>query len=229
MMANWRRTGVILFALVVALGAFALGCDDDDGTGIGPPTGCIDCPPPPKRDTPENLLMNWFEQAYSERDSILYAEMLCDPFTFEFLVPDADSLRDVLGPDNFWGRALDLRSTGALFRSNEVTGITLNILVLSNDPYYADACYGCRLLDATVTLRIATTGDGTEPLIFTVDSPQTFVTKPALGDSTLWCLLKQIDRPRSVAKRDGSMTPFAAEVPAAEQTTWGKIKGIFSP
>ncbi|MFN0152090.1 MAG: hypothetical protein ACKVU1_15420 [bacterium] len=220
-MANQRRTRAVLFAVLVALGAFALGCGDDDNNPMDP----LD--EGPFRRTPEELLTSFFEVAYSTRDSALYAEMLCDPFTFEFLLADADSLRYVLGPDNFWGRALDLQSTGALFRSDEVTGITLNILVTSNVAYAGSDCDGCRQLETTVTLRVSTIGDGTEPLIFTIDSPQSFVTKPDPADSTLWCLFKQIDRPRSLAKRDGSMTPLTDIVPATEGTTWGKIKGIF--
>lgn len=226
-MTNWRRTEAILFALLLALGAFAAGCGDDDDD-IENPMDPID--EGPFRRTPEELLTDFFETAYSTRDSALYAEMLCDNYTFEFLQEDAESIfADCGGCSTYWGRTPDLLSTGALIRDVTVTGITLNIQVNSNDEYWGLACLGCRILDATVTLRVATTGDGTEPLIFSVDSPQTFVTKPALGDSTLWCILKQIDRRRSLAKHDGSMTPLSDELRATEETTWGKIKGIFRP
>ncbi|MFN0151590.1 MAG: hypothetical protein ACKVU1_12875 [bacterium] len=188
--------------ITLALGLLALaalcGCPfspDDDGGNPCPNPPCNE-PEPVSRRTPVELLTNYFEKAYSERDSILYAAMLDEEFQFEFLQADADSLRDVLGSDNFWGRTLDLNSTGRLFRLEQVTGITLNLLVNSNNDYLGDDCAGCRQLETTVTLRVATVGDGTEPLIFTVDSPQTFVTKLDPSDS-LWVLFRQIDRPRS--------------------------------
>jgi len=190
--SHWK-TGLVMFLGLLALTVLC-GCpfspSDDDG-GPPPPDDEI-----PSRKTPTELLTDYFEKAYSERDSILYADMLDDQFQFEFLQADADSLRDVLGSDNFWGRTLDLISTGSLFRNEDVTGITLNLLVNSNNDYLGDDCAGCRQLETTVTLRVATVGDGTEPLIFTVDSPQTFVTKFDPSDS-LWVLFRQIDRPRS--------------------------------
>jgi len=191
---HWK-TGLVLFLGLLALTVLC-GCPfspDDDGGGPGP-----DPVEPPSRKTPRELLEDYFEKAYSQRDSILYADMLDEAFQFEFLQADADSLRDILGSDNFWGRTLELRSTGSLFRSEDVTGITLNLQVNSNNEYQGEDCVACRQLEATVTLRVATVGDGTEPLIFTVDSPQTFVCKQNLMPTdSLWVLFRQIDRPRS--------------------------------
>ncbi|MFN0152088.1 MAG: hypothetical protein ACKVU1_15410 [bacterium] len=213
---RWRRSGAILCVVLFALAALTLGCGDDDSDN---PMDPID--EGPFRRTPEELL-NLFETAYNTRDSALFAGLLCEDFQFEFLQADADSLRDILGEDNFWGRTLDLSCTGRLFRSTDVTGIALNILVLSNSPYQGDDCIACRELNATVTLRVSTIGDGTEPLIYAVDSPQTFVTKPDPADSTLWCLFRQIDRPRSLAKRDA-----ATSATAVESKTWGGLKCLF--
>jgi hypothetical protein len=154
-------------------------------------------PPPPSRSTPEKL-MDYFEKAYSQRDSILYAEMLHEGFAFYFLVQDADSLRDIIGADDFWGRTLDLWSTGGLFRSQDVTGITLSILINSNTASTNEECLVCRQLETTITLRVATVGDGTEPLIYTVDSPQTFYVQPDPSDSTAWVIWRQVDRPSAL-------------------------------
>jgi len=208
--------GAILCAAVFALAALASGCGDDDDENPMVPVDEL-----PSRATPVDLLQKYFETAYSSRDSALYAAMLDPEFKFEFLQADADSLRDVLGSDNFWGRTLDLRSTGFLFRSPDVTGITLNLQVNNNNEYVGENCAGCRQLETTVTLRVATVGDGTEPLILTVDSPQTFVAKLNTSDS-LWVLWQQIDRPRSAAKGDleGAET-------AVESKSWGEIKGLY--
>jgi len=213
---NWWRVSALFCAAIFALGALAAGCGDDDDEN---PMDPID--ETPSRATPEDLLTDFFETAYASRDSALYTAMLDPEFTFEFLPADADSLREILGEDNFWGRTLDLRSTGILFRSSEVTGITLNLQVNSNNEYLGGGCGGCRQLESTVTLRVATIGDGTEPLIYTVDSPQTFIAKQNSTDS-LWVLWQQIDRPRSVAKGD----PATSET-AVESKSWGKIKGFY--
>ncbi|MFN0152089.1 MAG: hypothetical protein ACKVU1_15415 [bacterium] len=221
MMANWRRAGAILFALLIALGAFALGCGDDDDDNDNPMNPIDEGP---FRRTPEELLADFFETAYTTRDSALYAEMLCENFQFEFLQADADSLCGLRFPPDicWWGRTIDLRSTGNLFRSEEVTGITLNIRIDDKNAYLGDDCIGCYQLETTITLRVATIGDGTEPLIFTVDSPQSFVTKPDPADSTLWCLYRQLDRPRSIAERNATIPATATE-----GTTWGRLKGLF--
>jgi len=178
-------------------------------------------PPRPRRDTPALLLTDFFEAAYSRQDSALYAEMLDPEFHFEFLQQDADSLRDVLGSDNFWGKTLDLRSTGALFRAESVTGVTLNLQVNANDPYVGSDCVGCRAIETTVTLRVATIGDGTEPLIFAIDSPQSFVVKREAATSW-WTVFRQIDRPRSISRMASAGSSIATE-----SKSWGEIKGLF--
>lgn len=209
--------GAILCAAVFALGLIVGGCgDDDDGET---PMDPVD--ETPSRATPSDLLEEYFETAYASRDSALYHAMLDPEFTFEFLQADADSLRDLLGSDNFWGRTLDLQSTGSLFRSSEVTGITLNLNVNSENAYVGEGCDGCRRLETTVTLRVATIGDGTEPLIYTVDSPQTFVAKQNTADS-LWVLWQQVDRPRSAARAGASSGKSATE-----SKSWGSIKALF--
>lgn len=225
---RWWRTSAILCAALFALGALVAGCGDDDDDDKSPMDPVDEGP---FRRTPEELLQDFFETAYSTRDSALYAEMLCEDFQFQFLAQDADSLRDILGGDNFWGRTLELRNAGRLFRSDSVTSILLNIQIHSKIAYGGDDCIGCQQMETTVTLRVTTIGDGTEPLIYTVDSPQTFVAKPDPADSALWCLFRQIDRPRSLAKREAltETTPFDKDTPATVQTTWGRIKGIFSP
>jgi hypothetical protein len=175
-------------------------------------------PVEPDRSTPEALLQNYFESAYTSQDSALYARILHEEFRFSFLQQDADSLREFLGEQNFWWSGLDLRSTTNMFRDSTVTGITLNMLVVSNTPFMGGGCPDCRTLETVVTLRVATIGDGTEPLIYTVDSPQTFVTAPDPARPGKWILFWQIDRPSS--------SPRGSDA-AVESRSWGSIKGLF--
>ena len=187
---SWK-TGLLLVLAIACLAAVN-GClfSPSDKDGDGPPP-----PPPPGRSTPAELLTSYFKQAYTSRDSILYADMLDEEYSFYFLLEDADSLRDVLGQDNFWGRTLELQSAGNLFKSEEVTGITLNISITRTGASNLEECLECTEVETFVTLRVETVGDGTEPLTFTVDSPQIFYTRRDPADSTLWVLWRQIDRP----------------------------------
>ena len=212
--ACWRARAIVI--LIVLAGAIALwGCGNDGGTDpiddMGP-----DIPP---RSTPQEL-MDYFEEVYAEQDSALYAAMLHPEFTFHFLIQDADSLRDILGSDSFWGRALDLQSTGGLFTHPDVTGITLGIVINENLPSTEQDCLVCQQLETTITLRIATVGDGTESLVYTVDSPQTFFVRPDSSDTTELVIWRQIDRPSDYGK---------AEPQASENGSWGGIKGLFRP
>jgi hypothetical protein len=175
-------------------------------------------PVEPDRSTPEALLTNYFETAYTTQDSALYARILHEEFRFSFLQQDADSLREFIPIQNFWESDLDLRSTTNMFQDSTVTGVGLNISVQSNAPFMGGGCPDCRTLETFVTLRVMTTGDGTEPLIFAVDSPQTFVTAPDPARPGKWILFWQIDRSPNKARRNDL---------GVSDTTWGQIKGLF--
>ena len=152
-------------------------------------------PVEPDRSTPEALLQNYFESVYTSQDSALYARILHEEFRFSFLQQDADSLREFIGQQNFWWSALDLRSTTNMFRDSTVTGITLNISVLSNSPFMGGGCPDCRTLETVVTMRVAMIVGGPDPeLVLAVDSPQTFVTAPDPARPGKWILFWQIDR-----------------------------------
>lgn len=204
------RAGAILIVLAATIALW--GCGNDNGTDP------IEAPGPdvPPRSTPQEL-MDYFEEVYTEQDSALYGAMLDEEFTFYFLEGDADSLREILGPGNFWGRTLDLQSTGTLFNHPDVTGITLNIVINSTMPSAIEDCLECQQLETTITLRVATVGDGTEPLIYTVDSPQTFYVRADAADSTKWVIWQQIDRP----------SQGKAEPHAVESMSWGNVKGLY--
>lgn len=67
---------------------------------------------------PEEVLQN-FDYAYTSKDSLLYADLLDSSFVFVY--EDYD-----LGRFVSWGRDVDLRSTGRLFRSFDVIDLTWN-------------------------------------------------------------------------------------------------------
>jgi hypothetical protein len=210
--AGGRARAIVI--LIVLAGVIALcGCgnDDDDENPMEPG------PSEPARSTPTELLTEYFEKAYTQQDSTLYARMLDEAFTFQFLQADADSLRDLLGNDNFWGKSTDVASTKAMFRNPDVISITLNIIISSDLP--DKSCAGCRRVESTITLRVETVVGGPETLVFAIDSPQTFIVKPDPSDSTKLVLLRQIDWPA-----DGKTEPLASE-----NGSWGGIKGLFSP
>lgn len=182
---------LILLALPIFIGAPF--CSKDKGTN---PVPII----PPSRTTPSELLTNWFERAYSTQDSVLYEEMLDDAFEFNFLIVDAESLqaRGQLPPgQDWWGKTLDLQSTGKMFRSDNVGDITLDILVTTETESTDPECEGCREVDATVTLRVTTNPQAADPRILAVDSPQFFIVKKDPADTTKWVVWKQIDRERT--------------------------------
>jgi len=180
---------------------------------------------PPPRSTPPELLRSYFEQVYARRDSVLYAAMLDRKFQFVFLPEDADSLRDILGADDFWKKRLDLQSTGAMFRDPSVTFIRVDILVSANSQYLGDDCDDCRDLSTTITLRLLLDDGSGEPLYLAVDSPQTFIVRPDPIQTGKWVLFRQIDRPTSA----GMTQAGDAQAPNVESLTLGQIKGYFFP
>ena len=172
---------------------------------------------PPPRSTPEQLLTAYFEDVYEARDSVLYGAMLHRQFQFEFLQEDADSL----GMDS-WTKRLDLRSTGSMFRDGRVGPIFLNILVNANFPYSGDDCDDCRRIEATVAMRVTVDYGFEEPVVYAVDSPQTFLVRPDPIQIGKWVVFRQIDRPLTAVRVPGGDP--AARV---EGTSWGGVKALF--
>ena len=77
--------------------------------------------------TPEEVLQN-FDYAYTSKDSLLYADLLDSSFVFVY--EDYD-----LGRLVSWGRDVDLRSTGRLFRGFDVIDLTWNKEAYSDTSY----------------------------------------------------------------------------------------------
>lgn len=187
------KLAALLILLVLPIFIGAPFCSDS-GTDPDP------LPDPPSRTTPKELLENWFENAYTQQDSTNYDKMLDAQFQFTFTEVDAESLQASGGLPagvNFWGKTSDLRSTGRMFRSDDVGDITLDLLA-SPDVASSDAtCPECREVEADVLLRVTTDPQSTDPLILAVDSKQVFLVKKDPADTTQWVIVKQTDVPRS--------------------------------
>lgn len=178
----------------------------------GSPFCSDDAPPPvidpPKRSSPEELLTNWFENAYNNQDSIRYEEMLHDEFQFEFLQEDAEDLQaqQVLPPGiNYWGKTSDLRSTGGMFRSENVGDITLNITIDDTSTVSITGCDECKLVEVLVDLQVVTDPSAEDPLILVVNSPQDFYVTEDPDDPTQWVIFRQFDKPRPGASKVTSL------------------------
>ncbi len=77
-----------------------------------------------EQQTPEDVLQN-FQYAYTFKDSLLYSDVIDESFVFEFFDPNAGPS----GSIQTWGRDIDLRTTGRLFREVDVVDLVwLNTL-----------------------------------------------------------------------------------------------------
>jgi len=69
--------------------------------------------------SPEEVLQN-FDYAYTFKDSLLYADLLDSGFVFVYYDPNASPS----GRFESWGRDVDLRTTGRLFRAFDVIDLS---------------------------------------------------------------------------------------------------------
>ncbi len=78
--------------------------------------------------TPEEALQN-FRYAYTFKDSLLYSDLLDEGFVFEFFDPN----QGPSGSNVTWGRDVELRTTGRIFRGFDVIDLKwLNTLFAEN-------------------------------------------------------------------------------------------------
>lgn len=79
--------------------------------------------------TPQEVLQN-FRYAYVFKDSLLYSNLLDESFVFEYFDPE-------MGPSGqfvTWGRDVDLKTTGQLFRTFDVIDLVwLNTIFSSSE------------------------------------------------------------------------------------------------
>ncbi len=78
--------------------------------------------------TPEEVLQN-FVYAYTFKDSLVYADILDSSFVFVYFDPNLG------GSGRFvsWGRDIDLKTTGRLFKSFETITLTWNSTIYEEE------------------------------------------------------------------------------------------------
>ena len=76
--------------------------------------------------TPDEVLQN-FKYAYVFKDSVLYSDLLDSSFVFIYFDPNLESSGRFVS----WGRDIDLRTTGRLFRNFDVIDLIWNSTIYS--------------------------------------------------------------------------------------------------
>lgn len=87
-----------------------------------------------EQQSPEEVLQN-FKYAYTFKDSLLYSDILDESFVFEYFDPNLPPS----GGFRTWGRDVDLKTTGQLFRNFDVIELEwLNLLLTERDTVCSD-------------------------------------------------------------------------------------------
>ena len=76
--------------------------------------------------TPDEVLLN-FKYAYVFKDSVLYSDLLDSSFVFIYFDPNLESSGRFVS----WGRDIDLKTTGRLFRNFDVIDLIWNSTIYS--------------------------------------------------------------------------------------------------
>ena len=99
------------------------------------------------QETPEQVLQN-FVYAYTFKDSLVYADLLDSSFVFVYFDPNAG------GSGRFvsWGRDVDLKTTGRLFRNFETISLTWNQTIYE-DSLFVDSIFTGIELSKTLQLN----------------------------------------------------------------------------
>jgi len=78
--------------------------------------------------TPDEVLQN-FKYAYIFKDSILYADLVDSSFVFTYFDPNQESSGRFVS----WGRDVDLKTTGSLFRNFDIIDLIWNSTIYAFD------------------------------------------------------------------------------------------------
>ncbi len=111
----FRCRGLLGFLILLALGS---------GSCFNPFAPALDKGPDlsnviTEQQNPREVLQN-FRYAYTFKDSLLYSDVLDESFVFEYFDPNLQPS----GGFQTWGRDIDLKTTGRLFRSFDVIELT---------------------------------------------------------------------------------------------------------
>lgn len=122
---KWQPLGGLIF--IALFGLCALSC-------FNPFAPALDKTPDlsniiTEQRNPDEVLQN-FRYAYSFKDSLLYRDVLAESFVFEYFDPNLAPS----GGFRTWGRDVDLKATGQLFRNFDVIELEwLNLLISERD------------------------------------------------------------------------------------------------
>jgi len=178
---------------------------------------CPECLPRPPSEyaqptAPESLLVN-LQASYRRREIDRYAGLLAPEFRFYFQPVDT------MANGESWNADQDSSGTEALFRTNQVSGIRIELIYgpseVPTEPGFASDVRKIRINQ--VQLEVDQT-DGTTLLVTDLQDTYFRPGRAAAGeDTTRWYLLEWRDLPSAGARKPG----------AVESTTWGSIKARF--
>jgi len=120
-----NRFQIKIVGLSIALGVFLWGCLNPFAPKVqtlGDSELIIT-----QQKTPEEVLQN-FRYAYVFKDSLLYSDLLDSNFIFVYFDPGLGTSGQFVS----WGRDLDLKTTGRLFRQFDVIDLVWNSTVYTN-------------------------------------------------------------------------------------------------
>jgi len=212
-----RITRVLLPVGLVAV--ILAGCIFDPKT-TDPPVA----PPAYKALTsPESLLVN-LQESYKRREIKYYAELLAPEFRFYFQPVDADAI----GAE-YWNADQDSSGTYALFRTNEVSAITIELIygppeVPTEVGFDPDVR---KIRINQVKLEVDQT-NGTTLLVTDLQDMFFRPGREAAGeDTTRWFLLEWRDIPPAGAPR---IAPLSAgtDTGPMQMVSWGALRSKFS-
>jgi len=113
---NIKAIILLLFVIIQCFNPFAPKLEDSDNNDLII-TG---------QTTPDEVLQN-FKYSYVFKDSVLYAELLDSSFVFIYFDPNQESSGRFVS----WGRDVDLKTTGRLFRNFDVIDLIWNSTIYS--------------------------------------------------------------------------------------------------
>ncbi|MBN1480056.1 hypothetical protein EH223_19075 [candidate division KSB1 bacterium] len=128
----------LLFVLAKCFNPFAPKLDSSHG----PPLVIT-----PQR-SPEEVLQN-FVYAYTFKDSLVYADLLDSSFVFVYFDPNIGSSGRFVS----WGRDVDLKTTGRLFKTFETITLTWNSTIYQ-DTTFVDTTIASIQLSKTLQLNL---------------------------------------------------------------------------
>jgi len=121
---------VVLLFLLTCFNPFAPRLDN----AAGPPLVIT------SQQTPEQVLQN-FVYAYTFKDSLVYANLLDSSFVFVYFDPNVGSSGRFVS----WGRDVDLKTTGKLFKTFETITLTWNQTIYQDTLFVDSTLVGIEL------------------------------------------------------------------------------------